>query len=181
MPFDVDQLIDGVLAGDATDQVAFVVQDAIDEVVCYADVESSVAFAGKDVGAVARDHDCWPMGACQWLGDLGRFEIPACAGPPYRPVRRFGGPTYRFDVSAGPTYRRGPTYRSDVSGRSIGMTGLVEMAGAAGVARVLRKAVGARIVNRPLMNNQAAAGIGTVDGSWSILPEAPGVPMSPAP
>ena len=65
MPFDVDQLIDGVLAGDATDQVAFVVQDAIDEVVCYADVESSVAFAGEDVDAVAGDHDCWLVNAYQ--------------------------------------------------------------------------------------------------------------------
>ena len=149
MPFDVDELIDGVSAGDAANQVAFVVQHAIDEVIGYAYVESSVAFAGKDVGAVLGNHD-------RWL-----------------PYARFGEANFcHFEI---------PIRRTDVSERRIGMTGLVEMAGAAGVARALREAVGARIVNRPLMNNQAAAGIGTVDGSWSILPEAPGVPMSPAP
>ena len=148
MPFDVDQLVDGVLAGDAANQVAFVVQNAIDEVLCYTNVESAVAFTGKDVGAVARDHDCWPMGACQWLGDLGRLEVP---------IRR-----------------------TDTSDRGIGMT-LVAEPTVLERALALRRADGVRIVSRPLMKSHAAAGIGTVDGSWSILPEAPGVPMSPAP
>ena len=79
--------------------------------------------------------------------DLGRFEVPACAGPPYRTVRRIG-----MTLVAEPT----------VLERAL----------------ALRSADGVRIVSRPLMKSHAAAGIGTVDGSWSILPEAPGVPMS---
>ena len=35
--------------------------------------------------------------------------------------------------------------------------------------------------SRPLMNSQAAAGIGTADGAKLVLPAAPGVPMSPNP
>jgi hypothetical protein len=141
MPFDIDELIDGVLAGDAANQVAFVVQDAIDEVVGFAYVESSVAFAGEDVGAVAGDHDCWLPYARFWAGEFGRFEIL---------IRRIG-----MALVVGPT----------VLERTL----------------ALPKAVGKRIVSMPLMNSHAAAGIGTVDGAWSILPEAPGVPMSPAP
>ena len=100
MPFDVDELVDGILAGDAADQVAFVVQDAIGEVVGYADVECAVAFAGEDVGAVAGDHDCWLPYTSLGVAGLGHFEIPirrtdtsdraAFAGPTYRAVRRIG-------------------------------------------------------------------------------------------
>ena len=38
LPFEINQLIDGVLTGDAADEVAFVIEDAIGEIGSYSNI-----------------------------------------------------------------------------------------------------------------------------------------------
>jgi hypothetical protein len=58
MPFKKDQLIDRILTCDAFDQVAFVIEHAIDKLVGYSHVERTVTLAGEDKCTVAYAHDC---------------------------------------------------------------------------------------------------------------------------
>jgi len=49
------------------------------------------------------------------------------------------------------------------------------------LVEILRMAFGEIIASTPVINSQAAAGIGTADGAKGNPPAMPGVPMSPEP
>ena len=78
-------MIDRILTGDTADQVAFMIEHAIDQVWSYSIVKRAVALAGEDVGAVSDAHDCRPKDLWRdcispGVGILGYFEIPFARG-----------------------------------------------------------------------------------------------------
>ncbi len=56
MALEIDQLVNCVLAGDAYDKIAFMIQDTVCQVLGHPDVECTVAFAGEDVSVVSFFH-----------------------------------------------------------------------------------------------------------------------------
>ena len=59
MALEIDQSMNGVLTGDAGDQVTFVIEDAACEITCHSDVQGALAFAGQNVGVVGFIHGEW--------------------------------------------------------------------------------------------------------------------------
>ena len=57
-PFEIDQLVDRILTGNATHQVALVIEHAINKVLGYANEQRTVALARQNVGTVTVAHDC---------------------------------------------------------------------------------------------------------------------------